>query len=199
MILNYDTRDSWTNPHVGFLNDLSLIKYGGVLGSKADFWTLTMDVRRYQPVWGRHRLALFTLATLQTGTVGIDVPVYRDFSLGGTNTIRGWRLDSRHGKHQSISTVEYRYEVLPNKSFQIKGVTLFAGVQLAVFADAGSAWSTGTDFARNYIGSGGVALRFKLPFVDMIRIDLASGQRGEGLMFHFGLHDKPIDQRRRVR
>ncbi|MBK5293291.1 MAG: BamA/TamA family outer membrane protein, partial [Acidobacteriia bacterium] len=197
--VGYDTRDSWTNPHVGFWNDVELVKYGGVLGSRADYWTLNMDLRRYQPLHSKHRMALFSLTTLQSGAVGADVPVYRDFHLGGSNTIRGWSLGSRHGKNQSISTAEYRYEVIPPRSFKVKGIGLYAGLQLAAFGDAGTAWDAGSQFTRNFIGSGGMGLRILLPFIDMIRVDAALGQRGEGWKFHIGLRDKPINQRRRVR
>ena len=86
--MGYDSRDFWTNPHQGWWNEVEVSKNGGFLGGDGDFWRVHFDVRRFQPLADRHTLALFSLTTLQTGTVGVEIPVYQDFHLGGTNSIR---------------------------------------------------------------------------------------------------------------
>ena len=88
-----------------------MLSKSGILGGGSDFWTYTIDVRRYEPLAARHTLALFSLASLRTGRVGEDIPVYLQFNLGGTNTVRGWTLGAREGKNQFINTLEYRYEL----------------------------------------------------------------------------------------
>ena len=76
------------------------------LGGYGDFWRVHFDVRRFQPLADRHTLAFFSLTTLQMGTVGVEIPIYQDFQLGGGNSIRGWGLESTSGKNQFINTLE---------------------------------------------------------------------------------------------
>ena len=83
-----DTRDSWRNPHRGWEHDLQVLRAGGLLGGEGNFWTTDIDVRRYQPV-GRHTLVLSGLASLQTGALGVEIPSYMDYHLGGANSVRG--------------------------------------------------------------------------------------------------------------
>ena len=129
--------------------------------------------------------------------MGIDLPLYRDFDIGGTNTIRGWRIDARSGKNQMSNTLEYRYEVLPPRTYSIRGFNFYLGLQAAAFADVGSAWNDG-EFRRNFIGGGGIGLRVLLPFINLIRIDLGVGQGGS-VLGHFGVLEKARFQRFRVR
>ena len=193
-LAEYDTRDFWSNPRKGWWNNFEIVRNGGFLGADGDFWTVNVDARRYQPVQGKHGLAFFSLTTIQTGKVNVELPVYRRFHL-----VRGWDLNARSGKNQFINSVEYRYEILHPRSFRVFGLRLYGGAHLAAFGDLGTAWDRGDDFSRNFIGSGGFGLRLIVPFVNLIRFDVALGQRGEGIRFHLGIREKAIEQRRRVR
>jgi outer membrane protein assembly factor BamA len=198
-LLQYDGLDLRTNPHHGweFLADIS--QNGGFLGGDGDFTTAQFDIRRYQQLAPRHVLALFSFTTLQSGNVGSEVPVYRNYHIGGTNTIRGWKNDARRGNNQFINTLEYRYELLPHKSFRVKNFGFYIGLQLAAFGDLGTAWDDGEEFTRNMIGGGGFGIRFILPFVDIIRVDFGFGESGTGMRRHFGIRDKQYFARKRVR
>ena len=92
---------------------------------------------RFQRLTDRHGLGLFSLATFQTGEVGVQLPDYLQFDLGGANTIRGWSLGSRRGRNQFIGTAEYTYVVQPVRAFTVKGLNLYAGLQVVGFADLG--------------------------------------------------------------
>lgn len=200
LVAAYDTRDLWSDTHRGWQNALTFTRYGGFLGGPGDFNKTVVDVRRYQPLAKKHTLALFSFSTFQSGEVGVDIPIYRDFHLGGTNSIRGWSdLSSRVGKNQLINTFEYRYDLVKPKPFRIFGANLYAGLKLAVFGDIGTAWNTRGQFSRNFIGGGGVGLRLMVPFIQMIRVDLAFGQSGQGLTPHFGIREKAFYHPRRVR
>ncbi len=200
LIAAYDTRDLWSDTHRGWQNFVTVTRYGGFLGGPGDFSKTTMDIRRYQPLAKKHTLTVFSFSTFQSGEVGVDIPIYRDFHLGGTNSIRGWsNLNARAGKNQLINTVEYRYDLVQPKPFRIFGANLYTGLKLAIFGDIGSAWSTSGQFSRNFIGGVGVGLRLIVPFIQMIRVDLAFGERGEGLIPHFGLREKAFHHPRRVR
>lgn len=194
----YDSRDFWTNPHRGWWNEIEVSKSGDLLGGDGDFWTFNFDVRRFQPLADRHILALFFLTTLQTGEVGEAIPLHQDFHLGGSNSIRGWGLDSTKGKNQFINTIEYRYEWVPPRARKVFGFNFYLGVQLALFGDFGVAWNHRAQKNR-WLDGYGLGIRFLVPFVDMIRVDFAFGEPGEGLGSHIGIQEKAVMQRRRVR
>jgi outer membrane protein insertion porin family len=195
--IGYDSRDFWTSPHRGWWNEVEVSQNGGFLGGDGDFWRVNFDVRRFQPLAARHTLAFFSLTTLQTGTVGVKVPIYQDFHLGGTNSIRGWGLDSTRGKNQFINTLEYRYDLMTPKAWSVFGVSFYLGLQVALFGDLGTAW--GDDLGNQWLDGYGFGLRLLIPFVDMIRFDFAFGEPGKGLNSQIGIGEKAIKQRRRVR
>ena len=195
--IGYDSRDFWTSSHRGWWNEVEVSKNGGFLGGDGDFWRVHFDVRRFQPLADRHTLAFFSLTTLQTGTVGVEIPLHQDFHLGGTNSIRGWGFDSTRGKNQFINTIEYRYDLMAPKAWSVFGVTFYLGLQVALFGDLGIAWedSQGNRWLDGY----GFGLRLLVPFMDMIRVDFAFGPPGRGLNSQIGIREKAIKQRRRVR
>ena len=167
-----DTLDSSTDPRAGTWAELQVDRSFG----DAHSWTVTLDGRRFQRLSERHGLGLFSLATLQTGTVGVDLPEYLQFALGGGNSIRGWGLGSRRGRNQFIGSLEYTYVALPVRAFSVAGVNLYAGLQVVGFADVGLAWNDSNDFRMaSAIDGYGVGVRFLVPFVDVVRIDVALG------------------------
>jgi len=198
--IGYDSRDLWTNPRRGWWTEFDVLNRGGFLGGNGNYQQFNIDVRRFQPIAERHTLAFFSLTTLQTGTVGVDIPVSEDFHLGGTNTIRGWGLNSSIGKNQFINTAEYRYTLLKPRDFSIKGFTVFLGVLLAGFTDFGIAWDESREFqSENFITGVGFGVRLLIPFVEVLRIDFAYGEPGQGLRSFVGVGTKPVRQRQRVR
>ena len=92
-----DTLDSSTNPRHGTWAEVEVDR---LLGD-ADSWTFILDGRRFQPLSARHGLGLFSLATFQTGEVGVQLPDYLQFALGGANSVRGWGLGSRRAATSS--------------------------------------------------------------------------------------------------
>jgi outer membrane protein assembly factor BamA len=197
LVAEYDNRDSWTSARRGWWNSADATANG--LGADGNYWTFNIDVRRYQPLAERHDIAIFSLLTMQTGIVGIDIPIHEDFHIGGTNSMRGWDVDARHGKNQWLNTVEYRYDLIKVRDFSIKGINFYAGLEVAVFADAGSAWNTGEEFSRNFIAGTGFGIRLKVPYVNVLRFDFGFGQPGQGLLSHVGIMEKAVYQRRRIR
>jgi outer membrane protein assembly factor BamA len=196
VFLGLDTRDKPSDARLGWLNEIDVMKTVG----DGNFWTFNVDIQRYQAFTQRHGLALFSLATFQTGRVGEEIPIYRDFHLGGTNTVRGWRLDSRNGKHQFINTIEYRYALMKPRPLSISSFTVHLGLQLAVFGDLGLAWNESDEFdLDNFIDGYGFGLRLLVPFVQMVRFDVGFGEPGRGMTVHIALFEKAVMQRARVR
>jgi len=64
----------------------------------------------------------------------------------------------------------------------------------------GAAWTDRADWrAADAIDGYGIGLRVLVPFVDLIRIDVAWGEPGKGATAYFGISLKAARQRQRVR
>jgi len=201
--LGYDSRDSFSNTRQGWWNEIAYAREIRLLENSSNFNQLDLDIRRYQPIplWNRHTLALFSLTTLRSGTVGKDVASWQLFGLGGTNTIRGWEFAARSGKNQFINTAEYRLTAYRPRLLQLPfGIDYRGGLQFAVFGDVGIVWNEAHEFMdKNFIAGGGLGIRFLLPIFGMARMDFGWGQGGKGVFLHLGMFEKPVMTRRRVR
>ncbi|MFV1987333.1 MAG: BamA/TamA family outer membrane protein [Gemmatimonadota bacterium] len=196
----FDTRNLTTYPTTGWYAMLDGTQNGGFLGGPADYFRVNADVRGYFELSGpKHSLALYSLATMTSGEVGVDIPIHQDFHIGGTNSVRGWSLDAREGKNQFLNTVEYWYAVVPLSAYRIWFIRFAMGLQLAAFADIGTAWNNSQEFTDNWIGGGGFGLRLIIPQSVMVRFDVAVGQPGMRLTFHVGGNEKAYAQKQRVR
>jgi len=197
--LGYDSRDSWSNPRSGWWNEIEIQRVG-LLSGDTRFWRANLDARRFQPAGPHQALALFSLFTLTSGTVGRDIAPWQQFSVGGSNSIRGWALGERVGKNQFLNTIEYRYNFLEPRTFKIFGVSFYMGAQVAAFADLGCVWNNRQELRPgNFFGGAGVGLRLIIPYVGLTRFDLAWGQPGLGVRLCLGSYEKPVRQRERVR
>lgn len=122
---------------------------------------------------------------IQVGTVLGDLPPYEAFSLGGTDSVRGYGSgEVGSGRSFVQATVEYRFPV-------------FSIISGALFADFGSDLGTADDVpgepanARDKPGTGfgyGLGIRIRSP-IGNIRIDYGIGDEGEGQL-HFGVGER---------
>jgi outer membrane protein assembly factor BamA len=201
--IGYDSRDNWQNPMRGWQTELQFLKTGGFLGGDGDFKTTVIDLRRYQPTFKRQTLTLGVLTTLQAGEVGTEIPVYMQYNLGGSNTIRGHDIDGLgqelYGKNEFIATMEYDFVIVPITEHTIFKWAYTLGIEATLFADTGIAWSDRHDLTSGRFKSGfGVGLRALVPAVDLVRLDLGFNLQGD-VKFHFGLWPKFDAQRLRIR
>jgi outer membrane protein assembly factor BamA len=196
LFVSVDTLNSSTDPRAGTYAEVEVDR----LFADAHSWTFILDGRRYQRLSDRHGVNLFALASWQTGEVGVGLPEYLQFALGGANSIRGWSLGSRQGRNQFIGTVEYTYVIRPVEAFSVAGFNLYAGLQFVAFGDAGRARNdSGDPAAGSAIGGYGVGLRALVPFVDVLRLDVAWGEPDLGATAYFSVSFKATRQRQRVR
>ena len=107
---------------------------------------------------------------------------------------------ARTARNQFIGTLEYTYVLQPVRSFSVAGVNLYWGLQLAGFGDLGLAWNDWDDLTGSPALDGyGAGLRVQVPFVDLLRLDVAWGEPGRGATAYFGVSLKATRQRQRVR
>ncbi|MEL6249868.1 MAG: BamA/TamA family outer membrane protein, partial [Cyanobacteria bacterium J06627_15] len=128
-----------------------------------------------------------TLAfNVQAGTVLGDLPPYEAFSLGGTNSVRGYEEgDLGSGRSFVQATAEYRFPLFT----QFLGGTLFVDVA----SDLGSGDSVLGNPAgvRDKPGSGfgyGVGIRVNTP-LGALRLDYGFNDQGDSRI-HFGLGER---------
>jgi outer membrane protein assembly factor BamA len=164
---------------------------------------MNLDLRRYLPTFDRQHLMLSNLLTLQSGIVGEDVPGYLTYYLGGANTIRGYALEdlgpTLNGKNQLLTTAEYNFKLVDLARRDFFKWSFSLGLELAVFADAGIAWSESHDFGwKRYRAGLGAGLRLLVPGSEQVRLDFGWSPQG-GFLFHFGSGTKPAAQRQRLR
>jgi outer membrane protein insertion porin family len=201
LYVGYDSLNAIMGPTRGWWNEIVLTQALDLFENSSSYTQVDLDLRRYQPLAHRHTLTGFTLTTIRSGDVGVEVAPWENFGIGGTNTVRGWDFAARKGKNQMLNTIEYRYTLLEPQGWDLPlGVKYRGGLALAAFGDWGIGWDDGPEFAaNNFINGYGFGLRFLIPMIGVARVDVAWGDETQTVFFHLGSYEKATAARRRVR
>lgn len=199
-----DTRDSWRLPRSGWQNEIELGKVGGFLPGEGDFESLVLDVRRWLPTGESMKLQLSGLLSMQSGTIGVDVPLYMRYQIGGANSVRGYPVQGPDqalaGKNQLIGTAEHSFTLRPIRRYDVFGWSFSVGLDAVALADAGVAWNNDAEFALDRVRTGfGGGLRLLVPGSEMLRFEVAWDSRDSEIQFHFASGSKAAAQRSRNR
>ena len=174
-ILRYDTSNSQIHPTRGWRLILQDDLAGGLVGgADASFNRLTLDVRKYQRVFGAKDV--FAVRGLAQYVAGENVPLFDRASLGGGGVMaamRGYGLNRFLDKGKFLVNAEYRFPIV----WRLGG---------NVFCDTGTVWpSLAAVDLGNLAFDAGLGQRFYMPdFV--VRVDVAWSGEGMGLYFNFG-------------
>lgn len=143
----------------GFVNDIR--------NARPDSWELSVDARRYYRTSLRTALALRGFGFYSGG------PVPRRVAIGGTYAIRGYpRYQYVSGTRAWLINAEWRFPLTDYLSLGLPvGEFRFPGVQGALFADIGKAWTLRTS-DRGNLGAYGASLRMPIGFPLVLRLDL---------------------------
>lgn len=166
-----DTRDNIFNAMEGHRAAMTLELAGGPLGGDFDFQKVTLEDRRYYRVGREHVIALRGMVGYAMG----NMPESGQFSLGGSETLRGFEDEQFKGEKMYLINAEYRFPLAK----KLQGV---------VFADTGNAWDgiidDGNDGLSELNFGYGVGIRFQSP-LGPIRLDFGKGTSGGGFKTHF--------------
>lgn len=165
----YDSRDNIYDPHAGKRNSYTF-EWAG-LGGDFKFEKVSVNYRYYLPM-KKNRVLAFDLAA---GYAWGDMPLSQRFSVGGSDSLRGYRDDQFKGNSMLRGTAEYRIPIR-NK------------VQAVVFYDIGYAWDKRDqkNFDFDLMQSGyGVGLRINSP-LGPIKLDWGKGKQRSRFHFSFG-------------
>ena len=165
-----DSRDNIYDPHEGKRISYS-IEHAGFMGGDFDFTKFTADYRYYYRAGGEAVWAL----NLGAGYADGDMPLSQRFSMGGSDTLRGYEDDQFRGNSMVKATLEYRFPIIKK-------------VQGVLFTDNGYAWDKRheDDFDFGLIkNSFGVGLRINSP-LGPVKLDYGYGDDGGKFHFSFG-------------
>jgi outer membrane protein insertion porin family len=166
----FDSRDNIYDPHEGKRNSYSVERSG--FGSDFNFTKFMVDYRYYYRTHAENVIAV----ELGAGYASGDMPLSQRFSMGGADTLRGYKDDQYRGNSMLRGTVEYR-------------VPLVKKVQGVIFVDSGYAWDKRYDernFDLGLIKVGyGLGIRINSP-LGPVKLDYGRGENGSRFHFSFG-------------
>ncbi len=165
----FDSRDNIYDPHEGKRTAYS-VEFAG-LGGDFDFTKFTADWRYYYRAGVENVWAL----NLGAGYAEGDMPLSQRFTMGGSDTLRGYEDNQFRGNSMLKATLEYRFPIVKK-------------VQGVLFTDNGYAWDKRheDDFDLGLIKSSvGVGMRINSP-LGPVRLDYGYGDDGGKFHFSFG-------------
>ncbi len=178
---NVDTRDHTAYPRHGFWGSLAFDQVQTRHAVFENYRKLIFDLRGYQEITHHWVLAIRT----KLAVANENTPFYDRFYLGGPNSLRGYADRSlnpiEYASHLVQSSAELRFPLTQHKIPH----HFLTGI---LFYDIGQAWSEPDSFDRNKFHSSlGYGLRFRLPFIGLLRLDFAYPIPTYDLMVHLSL------------
>jgi len=181
--VRYDSRDLYEYPAHGWYNRISIYR-NGIFQSYNNYWKLSMDMRNYQSYGG-----IIIGARINQIYLFGEIPIYRMNYIGFNERIRGHFFDTYEGKHIQAGNLEIRIPLIPVKYFSYNLPlipeqylsNLKFGLYLELFTDTGITWSRSEEYCiKNYHTGFGWGLHFRIPYVEVLRIDHAFNKNFEG-------------------
>ena len=175
--LYQDTRAYRLRANRGHLMALGAVRHGGPLGGDTDFWRWTGDLLAVIPTGEESGLTLATRLLWSEGTV----PRYLRSSLGGPSTLRGYSPGEFGGESRWVGWAEQVVPLLSRRTYDLRRLHRKVDVTVdgSLFVDAGSIWE-GSALARGRAKTrfgGGAGLRFLIPLVQLIRLEVSTDGR----------------------
>ena len=185
-----DSRDNTTNPSKGTLINLGTaqslpVGYGRILSNR-----LSATYAQFIPVdWiqaGSDNQFPQTIAlNLQLGTVVGDLPPYDAYTLGGTNSVRGFGNDDvATSRSYLLASAEYRFPI-----YRFIGGVAFLDLGSGLNSQDAVLGQPGLQRDKPGFGFGyGLGVRLNSP-IGIIRLDFGLNNEGDS-KFHFGFGQK---------
>jgi hypothetical protein len=165
--LGFHTRDPNAHPTRGGQYEVTLARYADRDGVSQSFSRLELAANQFVPLGTENLVLALSGWTAMSGTAaGQRVPFYLLPTLGGRNTLRGFRDFRFHDRHLAMFTVETR-------------VAIFRYLDAAVFVDAGNVGpSVRALWDRPFASSIGAGVRYHNGPRLIGRVEVAHGREG---------------------
>lgn len=180
----YDTRDLKLFSQDGFYSFFS-IAHKGFGNDNISYNSFEMDLRAYKAVYGE---LISKLRFFHRRTFGKVVPLYDYSFLGYSEKIRGHNNNFSEGNNSILTSLELSYPMLTEWNLSVKlpfiPLSLTSariGIQVNVFADAGTAFNNGQPIvpSKFYSGYGIGIIVLLLPY-NAFRLEYAINELGKG-------------------
>ena len=125
-----------------------------------------------------------------------DVAFYEAYHLGGINSLRGYTPEpTRAYKNEWLSTLEYRYQIVPLTSYQLPvlGWNLFWGLEAALGWDFAVNWNDSSN--SDYRHSPYVGIHLLQPGIQRIRFEVGLEEFSLNYSFAVGFYEKTTTQK----
>lgn len=170
----FDWRDNPGGPRRGGYYLAQVSRYEDRKRKLHDFTRLDLELQQYLPFFNERRvIALRARTTLTDTKAGQSVPFYLQPTLGGLDTLRGYRPFRFADNNSLLLSAEYRYEV-------------FSGLDMALFADAGKVTARrGQINFKDLESSVGFGFRFNVRNNVFMRVETAFSHEGFQVIVRF--------------
>ena len=170
--VEYDWRDRSSSPSSGGKYSAQYVRYLDRDLGGFSFLRLDLDASQYIPLFNRTRvIALHGSSSLTTANSNQQVPFYLQPTLGGPDTLRGYRIGRFYGDNSVMVNAEYRWELSPI-------------VDMAAFADAGKVFNRWEQWNLHALQSDvGFGLRLKGRSRTIFSFDTGFSHEGFQLWF----------------
>ncbi|RPJ87314.1 MAG: hypothetical protein EHM18_01760 [Acidobacteria bacterium] len=169
-----DYRDRPGNPHKGGMIGVYFSRFDERAGSRYEFKRLAVDIRQFIPVFSEQRtVALQLYGSADSPDAGAQVPFYMMPTLGGSESLRGFREFRFRDKRVLYFSSEYRWDASP-------------AIEFAAFYDTGKVFGDRSEFRFEHMEkSFGGGLRLKTPKAVVMRFDVGRSREGTRFFFKF--------------
>ena len=175
LFLQVDWRDNPGGPRDGGNYKIEWTQYWDLTSAdQFNFRRVDGTVDQYFPYFNKTRVVAIHLnGVYNFVNEGQQVPFYLQPTLGGNDDLRGYQRYRFYANNSFYATVEHRWHS-------------FAGMDVAVFADAGKvADNARLLYSQDLRWAGGIGFRFKFAETVIMRIDQAYGNEGYRFMWTF--------------
>ncbi|KAA3613027.1 MAG: hypothetical protein D8M58_12005 [Calditrichaeota bacterium] len=164
---NLDKRDQSSFPSNGWWLGANFDQTTKPAGNKVEFSRFILDARAYHNLFAHVVLA----GRVKFGSISEAAPFWEKFYLGGPNSLRGFsdRSLSPSGGGEKLyqAGLEFRFPITEKHYPQ----HFLSGV---IFVDSGANLLTSQKIdLKSFNNSAGFGLRFRIPFIGIIRLDMA--------------------------
>jgi len=189
-----DTREDRFNPRTGGRTEVAATQAARVFGGTRSYLVSTLHWTRYQALGERGALAW----RLHTAATAGGLPEQRRLGLPGAG-VRGYDFVTAEdrvndpGTFVTVANAEVRLPVLPRENISLGMLGTLMHLQVAAFADVGTARQAGS----SWIVRGGVGLGVRAPLVALgrvpmiVRLDVAQGLTRTGRLSTYVLLTAP--------
>lgn len=180
----YDQRDLFEYPMKGFFLSWSVYRTG-FTKSQPQFWRWQFDHRLYIKLLNQLSIGGRNLVKLNRG----KLPIYDRIFIGYSERIRGYFSRAFTAQNLMLQNIELRLSIFPIKYVSWKQAPYLSkffqglkyGATIGFFMDSGTVWNRTEQIKLdNFFTGYGAGIHFHLPYINVLRIDRAWNDKGQG-------------------